>query len=169
MQHLYLSPIKSNISKRFINFVFFRLKNTSSVVPKVTQEIKEAAKEHVRELRREFDKPIKFSTSRAKHWDTADSIVFNRHIGKFTRPVLIVTVLINMFYWGYYREENDIDDMLSMEPWQVFPRLNLEYLKTAERQYREAGLDTSQIEVKKKMIQDMFQPQVNEEVRVKYK
>ena len=73
------------------------------------------------------------------------------------------------FYWGYYREENDIDEMLDMEAWQVFPRLNLEYLKTAERQYREACLDTSQIEVKKKMIQDIFQPQLNEDVRVKYK
>jgi hypothetical protein len=59
--------------------------------------------------------------------------------------------------------------MLDMEAWQVFPRLNLEYLKTAERQYREAGLDTSQIAVKKKMIQDIFQPQLNEDVQVKYK
>ena len=59
--------------------------------------------------------------------------------------------------------------MLDMEAWQIFPRLNFEYLKTAERQYREAGLDTSQIEVKKKMIQDIFQPQLNEEVRVKFK
>ncbi len=56
-----------------------------------------------------------------------------------------------------------------MEAWQVFPRLNLEYLKTAERQYQEAGLDTSQIAVKKKMIQDVFQPQLNEDVQVKYK
>ncbi len=59
--------------------------------------------------------------------------------------------------------------MLSMEAWQIFPRLNLEYLKTAERQYQQAGLDTSQIEVKKKMIQDIFQPQLNEDVQVKYK
>jgi hypothetical protein len=59
--------------------------------------------------------------------------------------------------------------MLDMEAWQVFPRLNLEYLKTAERQYQEAGLDTSQIAVKKKMIQDVFQPQLNEDVQVKYK
>ena len=59
--------------------------------------------------------------------------------------------------------------MLEMEPWQVFPRLNFEYLKTAERQYQEAGLDTSQIAVKKKMIQDIFQPALNEEVRVKIK
>ncbi|UJR36621.1 hypothetical protein I4U23_029341 [Adineta vaga] len=157
------------ISTRWFNLIFFRSKTIPSLIPKATQDIKEAAKEHVRELRREFDKPIKFSTSRAKYWDTADSIVFNRHIGKFTRPVLIVTILINMFYWGYYREENDIDEMLDMEPWQIFPRLNLEYLKTAERQYREAGLDTSQIEVKKKMIQDIFQPQLNQEVRVKHK
>ncbi len=56
-----------------------------------------------------------------------------------------------------------------MESWQIFPRLNLEYLKTAERQYTEAGLDTSQIEVKKKMIQDIFQPQLNEDVRIKFK
>jgi hypothetical protein len=77
-------------------FKIFRSKNTSSVVPKATQDIKEAAKEHVRELRREFDKPIKFSTSRAKYWDTADSIVFNRHIGKFTRPVLMVAAVINL-------------------------------------------------------------------------
>ena len=96
MQHLYLSTVRPNISKRLINLICFRCKNTSSVVPKATQDIKEAAKEHVRELRREFDKPIKFSTSRAKYWDTADSIVFNRHIGKFTRPVLIVAILINM-------------------------------------------------------------------------
>ena len=59
--------------------------------------------------------------------------------------------------------------MLEMEPWQVFPRLNFEYLKTAERQYQEAGLDTSQIAGKKKMIQDIFQPALNEEVRVKIK
>ncbi|CAM2717067.1 unnamed protein product [Rotaria socialis] len=167
MQHLYLSSVKVNLTKRFVNLIFFRTKTNTPIVSKATQDIKEAAKEHVRELRREFDRPIKFSTSRAKYWDTADSIVFNRHIGKFTRPVLIVTVLINMFYWGYYREENDIDEMLSLEAWQIFPRLNLEYLKVAERQYREAGLDTSQIEVKKKMIQDLFQPQLNEEVRVK--
>jgi hypothetical protein len=96
MQHLYSSTIRSTLSKRLINFRIFRLKNTSSVVPKAAQDIKEAAKEHVRELRREFDKPIKFSTSRAKYWDTADSIVFNRHIGKFTRPVLIVAVVINL-------------------------------------------------------------------------
>ncbi|CAF0911073.1 unnamed protein product [Adineta ricciae] len=159
----------SHISKRWVNFVLSRSKTTPSLIPKAAEDLKEAAKEHVRELRREFDKPVKFSTSRAKYWDTADSIVFNRHIGKFTRPVLIVTILINMYYWGYYREENDIDDMLSMEPWQIFPRLNLEYLKTAERQYREAGLDTSQIEVKKKMIQDIFQPQLNNEVRLKSK
>jgi hypothetical protein len=96
MQHRYLSIVRSDTSKRLINLIFLRPKNTSSVIPKATQDIKEAAKEHVRELRREFDKPIKFSTSRAKQWDTADSIVFNRHIGKFTRPVLIVTILINM-------------------------------------------------------------------------
>jgi hypothetical protein len=96
MQHLCLSTVRCNISKRLINLILFRSKNTSSVVPKSTADIKEAAKEHVRELRREFDKPIKFSTSRAKYWDTADSIVFNRHIGKFTRPVLIVAILINM-------------------------------------------------------------------------
>lgn len=96
MQRLYLSAIKHSRPNRLINLIFFRGKNTSGITPRVTQEIKEAAKEHVRELRREFDKPIKFSTSRAKYWDTADSIVFNRHIGKFTRPVLIVTLLINM-------------------------------------------------------------------------
>jgi hypothetical protein len=96
MQHLYLSTVRPNISRRLINLIVFRLKNTSSVIPKAAQDIKEAAKEHARELRREFDKPIQFSTSRAKFWDTADSIVFNRQIGKFTRPVLIVTVLINM-------------------------------------------------------------------------
>jgi hypothetical protein len=96
MQQLYLSTVKTNLSKRLINLIIFRSKSTSSVVPRVTQDIKEAAQEHVRELRREFDKPIKFSTSRAKDWDTADSIVFNRNIGKFSRPILIVTVLINM-------------------------------------------------------------------------
>ena len=96
MQHLYFSLIRNHLSKHGIYLRLIRLKNTSPVVPKVAQDIKEAAKEHVRELRREFDKPIKFSTSRAKHWDTADSIVFNRHIGKFTRPVLITTVLVNM-------------------------------------------------------------------------
>ena len=96
MQRLYLSIVRGALSKRLVNRVIARSKTDSSVVPKVTQDIREAAKEHVRELRREFDKPVQFSTSRAKYWDTADSIVFNRHIGKFTRPVLIVTVLINM-------------------------------------------------------------------------
>lgn len=96
MQRLYHSLGKTIFPKRFWNVTLTRGKNDSSVVPKVTQDLKEAAKEHVRELRREFDKPIKFSTSRAKTWDTADSIVFNRHIGKFTRPVLIVTILVNM-------------------------------------------------------------------------
>jgi hypothetical protein len=96
MQRLHLSTLRSGLSKRLINLKIFRSKNTPSVVPKAAQDIKEAAKEHVRELRREFDKPIKFSTSRAKYWDTADSIVFNRHIGKFTRPVLMVAAVINL-------------------------------------------------------------------------
>ena len=96
MQHLSLSLIRSHISKRWVSFVFSRSKTTPSIIPKAAENLKEAAKEHVRELRREFDKPVKFSTSRAKYWDTADSIVYNRHIGKFTRPVLIVTILINM-------------------------------------------------------------------------
>jgi len=96
MQHLCLSTVRQNISKCLIKLIIFRSKNTSSVIPKAAQEIKEAAKEHARELRREFDKPIQFSTSRAKYWDTADSIVFNRQIGKFTRPVLIVTAIINI-------------------------------------------------------------------------
>ena len=59
--------------------------------------------------------------------------------------------------------------MLGMEAWEIFPRLNLEYIKTAERQYREAGLDTNQIEVKKRMIQDLFQPQLNERIQVRNK
>lgn len=105
MQNLYLLTLRSHISKRLINLIFFRSKNTSPVIPKAKHDIKEAAKEHVRELRREFEKPIKFSTSRAKYWDTADSIVFNRHIGKFTRPVLIVTVLINMVCFYYKKKE----------------------------------------------------------------
>jgi len=96
MQNLYLPTIRQNISKCLINLILFRSKNTSSVIPKATQDIKEAAKERIKELRQEFDKPIQFSTSRAKYWDTADSIVFNRNIGKFTRPVLIVAILINM-------------------------------------------------------------------------
>lgn len=105
MQHLHLSQsVRTNLSRRFINLIFYRSKNTAPAIPKTPHEIKEAAKEHVRELRREFDKPIKFSTSRAKYWDTADSIVFNRHIGKFTRPVLIVTILINMVC---FPEKND--------------------------------------------------------------
>jgi hypothetical protein len=96
MQRLCFSTGKSSLPKRLFNLILFRAKGDSSIVPKITQDMKEAAKEHVRELRREFDKPIKFSTSRAKTWDTADSIVFNRHIGKFTRPVLIVTAMVNM-------------------------------------------------------------------------
>jgi hypothetical protein len=59
--------------------------------------------------------------------------------------------------------------MLDMEAWEVLPKLNFEYLKTAERQYREAGLDTTQIAVKKKMIQEIFQPQLNEDIRIKVK
>lgn len=96
MQRIYNLSGKIIFPKRFWTLIISRGKSDSSVVPKITQDIKEAAKEHVRELRREFDKPVKFSTSRAKAWDTADSIVYNRHIGKFTRPVLIVTVLVNM-------------------------------------------------------------------------
>lgn len=96
MERLYLSTIRQNITKRLNNFISYRSKNTSSVIPKTPKEIKEAAKEHVRDLRREFDKPIQFSTSRAKYWDTADSIVFNRHIGKFTRPALMVAAVINL-------------------------------------------------------------------------
>ena len=96
MQHFYLSTARSHSSKNLINFIVFRSNKNSSSVPKTVQDIKEAAREHVRELRREFDKPVKFSTSRAKYWDATDSIVFNRHIGKFTRPVLIITGLINM-------------------------------------------------------------------------
>ena len=96
MQRLSLSIVRGALSTRLINRVIIRSKTDSSIVPKMTQDVREATKEHVRELRREFDRPVQFSTSRAKYWDTADSIVFNRHIGKFTRPVLIVTVLINM-------------------------------------------------------------------------
>ena len=96
MQHLSFSLVRNHLSRRWMNYRFIRSQNTSSVVPKGAQDIREAAKEHVRELRREFDKPIKFSTSRAKNWDTADSIVFNRQVGKFTRPVLIAAVLVNM-------------------------------------------------------------------------
>ena len=83
--------------ERFFLFVVRRTKtDSSSVVPKMSQELKEAAKAHVRELRQEFEKPIKFSTSRAKTWDTADSLVYNRKIGKFTRPVLMLAAAINM-------------------------------------------------------------------------
>jgi len=93
MQRFSISTLRSQL----INWRCVRRQNTSSnVVPKGRKDISESAKEHVRELRKEFDKPIKFSTSRAKYWDTADSIVFNRHIGKFTRPVLIVTAIINL-------------------------------------------------------------------------
>lgn len=111
MQHLYVSLIRNHLSKQGIYLRLIRLKNTTPVVPKVAQDMKEAAKEHVRELRREFDKPIKFSTSRAKHWDTADSIVFNRHIGKFTRPVLIAAVLVNMVCF-FFEKKNSIDQLI---------------------------------------------------------
>ena len=56
-----------------------------------------------------------------------------------------------------------------MEAWQVFPKLNLEYLKIAERQYQEAGLDTSEIAVKKRIIQEVFQPKLNDDFRIKPK
>lgn len=59
--------------------------------------------------------------------------------------------------------------MLDMEAWQVFPRLNLEYLKVAERQYQEAGLDTNEIAVKKRLIQEVFQPQLNQDIKYQIK
>lgn len=84
-------------SKTFFTLIFRRTKtDESSIVPKAAQNIKEAAKEHIRELRREFDRPVQFSTSRAKTWDTADSLVYNRQVGKFMRPVLMVTAVINI-------------------------------------------------------------------------
>ncbi|CAF0859548.1 unnamed protein product [Didymodactylos carnosus] len=157
-----MQNIQQSLKRLIIFRRFVQHKQNSSTVPSV----KDVAKQRIKDLRVEYDKPVQFSSSAAKEWDTLDSLIPNRKNGIFNRPLLLSALVINLIYWGFLREENDLDVQVSRQPWEILPKMNIEYLRTAERQYAEAGLDTSTIEAKKQIFQDTYFPQVNEQIRV---
>ncbi|KOC69380.1 hypothetical protein WH47_09338, partial [Habropoda laboriosa] len=73
-------------------------------------------KEYTKELDKEdddpdkFDRPIKFSTSKAATYPAGYSHEF--HGPKYQGVIVSLSILIFLLYFGVLREENDIDEKM---------------------------------------------------------
>lgn len=56
----------------------------------------------------ELDKPIKYSTSEAAKWISSNE-KRNQHIPSYQVEVVTFSLIVLYIYFGYLREENDID------------------------------------------------------------
>jgi len=90
------------------------------------------------------DVPEKFSTSKAKSWDSINTFMENR--GKDIPEFQIVIILIQftiMLVYFFFRESNGIDEIIDQPLFLTVPNIKKNTLQAEIDYYERLGLDTT--------------------------
>lgn len=90
------------------------------------------------------EEPVKYSTSKAKQWDSIDTFVSKQTRAQpASQPFIVVfSTLIFLLYFGLLREENDLDRRISQPLEETIPNIKEMTLRHQILQYEQMGLDT---------------------------
>lgn len=93
------------------------------------------------------DKPVKFSTSKAKSWDSINTFSNqrNRQQPKLQPLIVIGSLMIFLIYFGLLREENELDAMISRPLEESVPNIKEFTLRKQISQYDNMGLDANEL------------------------
>lgn len=90
------------------------------------------------------DKPVKFSTSDAKKWDSMDTFMSAKMRKQPTsQPFIVIGSLMVFFvYFTFLRERNELDEIFERPLEATVPNVKEMTLKHQILQYEQMGLDT---------------------------
>lgn len=93
------------------------------------------------------DEPVKYSTSKAKTWDSINSFT---SVTSRTQPtsqpfIVAISTFIFLAYFILIREENDLDKKVSKPLEENVPNIKEMTLKHQILQYEQMGLDTREL------------------------
>ncbi|CAF0778242.1 unnamed protein product [Brachionus calyciflorus] len=93
------------------------------------------------------DEPIKYSTSKAKTWDSIDSFMSKtaRTTPKSQPIIVSLSVLAFLLYFILIREENELDKKVSRPLEESVPNIKEMTLKHQILQYEQMGLNTREL------------------------
>lgn len=94
------------------------------------------------------EEPVKFSTSKAKTWDSVDSFVARGGGNEHPRlqPIIVgISTVVMFIYFTLLREPNEIDEMLSRPLDDVVPNVREQTLRAAIINYERMGLETKEL------------------------
>ena len=110
----------------------------------------------------DHDEPVKFSTSKAKTWDSMDTFIpkGSRDVPRYQPFIVVFFLSVLMVYFVFLREENEIDEIMSRPLEDVVPNVKEQTLIASIRHYEKMGLDTRElkealnIEIKKRELRE---------------
>ena len=90
------------------------------------------------------DQPVKFSTSKAKSWDSIDTFLSAkvRKRPKSQPFIIAISTFVFIIYFGFLRKENEIDEYISRPLEDLVPNVKEMTLRHQIHQYETMGLDT---------------------------
>jgi hypothetical protein len=93
------------------------------------------------------DKPVKFSTSKAKAWDPVDTFISARARKQpISQPFIVIgSILMFLLYFTYIREPNEMDEIFDRPLEATIPNVKEMTLKYQIAQYEQMGLDTTSL------------------------
>jgi len=90
------------------------------------------------------DQPVKFSTSKAKTWDSIDTFLSAkvRKRPKSQPFIVAISTLVFIIYFGFLRKENELDEYISRPLEELVPNVKEMTIRHQIHQYESMGLDT---------------------------
>ncbi|KAI3388853.1 hypothetical protein SNEBB_005842 [Seison nebaliae] len=90
-------------------------------------------------------KPLKFLNSRANRFDALDHYAPRRHKSNAEGPVLALSIIVLVIYFGWLRSENDLDHMFDDSNYKIAPELKLKLLKETIEFYEKRNEDITEL------------------------
>ena len=99
------------------------------------------------------DEPIKYSSSKAKNYDSYDTFVSSkvRNFPKSQPLIIMTSVIVFLIYFLVLREENDLDELIYSPLDENLKIPHPMVLESKVKEYEAYGLDTSKL---KKILKD---------------
>ena len=101
------------------------------------------------------EKPVRYSRTEAREWKAYDTFLNEEEktIPKYQFWIMTASWVVFLVYFVALREENDIDDFLSVSLYEHVPGLEEQQLEIAIQVKEELGEDTTTLVAKLKDVQ----------------
>ncbi|KAL7672533.1 hypothetical protein ACOME3_007417 [Neoechinorhynchus agilis] len=124
--------------------------DSNVLMPSRSSRLGEWVREYDQNTKVQFEKPFKFSGSKAAKHDSLDTFVSGRHAAPYALPIRVVSFAFFILYFGYLREENDIDERMKLPPHRS--AIGKQYRQMITEHYLREGFSLDEIhEMMKKM------------------